>query len=269
MARCVLMAHHLRMRGVQRLNVTRNQAAMEQNLIGADGRHQVTGFDSQVRRQNTSADRQGALAKARKWPNPGKRRDPFAQDQCERFGVGRPTGAGRTDVARLCSLPDESTPHGHLGAGRTEEPQPWSSRTRPPGVAMEKRIVRFDEKDVRIQWYSGTGAGGQYRNKHQNSCRVVHMPTGIQAIGTKNRERAPNLRDAMAALERRFAESLEVDKERRRDQGVVRTYHFERNEVIDYATGLRAPVGSVLDGDLDIFAMHLLRGSRPRLTGRA
>lgn len=129
--------------------------------------------------------------------------------------------------------------------------------------------MKIDEKDCRIQWYSGTGAGGQYRNKHQNSCRIVHMPTGIQAIGTKNRERAPNLRDAMAALERRVTESLEVDKERRRDQGVVRTYHFERNEVIDYATGLRAPVGGVLDGDLDIFTMHPLRGSRPRQTGRA
>lgn len=127
----------------------------------------------------------------------------------------------------------------------------------------------IDEKDLKVQWYSGTGAGGQYRNKHQNSCRLIHLPTGIQALGTKNRERGPNLRDAMAMLEKRVAESLIVDKERRKDQAVVRTYHFERNEVIDYASEVRRPVFSVLDGDLDVFTTHLNREARPRLTGRA
>ena len=127
----------------------------------------------------------------------------------------------------------------------------------------------IDAKEVKTQWYSGTGAGGQYRNKHQNSCRLIHLPTGIQALGTKNRERAPNLRDAMEALERRVEESRQVVKERRNDQAVVRTYHFERNEVIDYASGLRRSVSCVLNGDLDDFTMHPNREARPRLTGRA
>jgi protein subunit release factor A len=118
------------------------------------------------------------------------------------------------------------------------------------------------------QYRSGTGAGGQYRNKHQNSCRLIHLPTGIQALGTKNRERGPNLRDAMASLNRRVEESKVVAKERRKDAEVVRTYHFERNEVIDYASGLRLPVNVVLSGDLDSFVLHPNRGARPRLTGR-
>lgn len=126
----------------------------------------------------------------------------------------------------------------------------------------------MDERDVKIQWYSGTGCGGQYRNKHQNSCRLVHIPTGLQALGTKNRERSANLRDAMESLERRVAESQEVKKERRNDQAVVRTYHFERNEAIDYATDLRRPVSEVLNGNLDPFIQHLNRGARPRMTGR-
>jgi peptide chain release factor 1 len=129
-------------------------------------------------------------------------------------------------------------------------------------------MTAINERDLRIQWYSGTGCGGQYRNKHQNSCRIVHMPTGIQAIGTKNRERSANLRDAMVVLERRVAESKETKKERRNDDAVVRTYHFGRNETIDHATGLRKPVADVLDGDLDAFVMHLNRGARPRHTGR-
>lgn len=126
----------------------------------------------------------------------------------------------------------------------------------------------MEEKDIRVQWYSGTGAGGQYRNKHQNSCRLVHLPTGIQALGTKNRERSANLRDAMDVLERRVAEAAERQKERRSDSTVVRTYHMERGEVIDYATGLRKPVADVLDGDLDDFILSLNRGASTRLTGR-
>ena len=125
------------------------------------------------------------------------------------------------------------------------------------------------EKDVKVQWYSGTGCGGQYRNKHQNSCRLVHMPTGIQSIGTRNRERGANLRDAMAELERRVQAASAVQKERRNDATVVRTYHFERNEVIDYASGLRRPIAGVLNGDLDPFVMHLNRGNSPRETGRS
>lgn len=126
----------------------------------------------------------------------------------------------------------------------------------------------IDAKDVKVQWYSGTGAGGQYRNKHQNSCRLIHLPTGIQALGTKNRERGPNLRDAMEALDRRVEESLLIAKERRKDHAVVRTYHFERNEVIDYASKVRLPVSTVLNGDLDAFTQHPNREARPRLTGR-
>lgn len=133
---------------------------------------------------------------------------------------------------------------------------------------MDNTSNALSDRDLKIQWYSGTGAGGQYRNKHQNSCRIVHIPTGLQALGTKSRERAANLRDAMESLERRVAASKEVKKERRHDQAVVRTYHFERNEVIDYASGLRRPVGDVVDGDLDAFVMHPNREARPRLTGR-
>lgn len=128
--------------------------------------------------------------------------------------------------------------------------------------------IMINEKDIKIQWYSGTGKGGQYRNKHQNSCRLIHLPTGIQALGTRNRERGSNLRDAMASLEKRVAESLEVDKERRSDKAVVRTYHFERSEVIDYASELHLPLKTVLDGGIEPFVTHPNRESRPRLTGR-
>jgi len=34
----------------------------------------------------------------------------------------------------------------------------------------------IDPDDFKVEWYSGTGAGGQHRNKHQNSVRLTHIP---------------------------------------------------------------------------------------------
>ena len=73
----------------------------------------------------------------------------------------------------------------------------------------------------------------------------------------------------MAELERRVQAASAVQKERRNDATVVRTYHFERNEVIDYASGLRRPIAGVLNGDLDPFVTHLNRGNSARETGRS
>lgn len=57
--------------------------------------------------------------------------------------------------------------------------------------------------DLKIEWYSGTGKGGQHRNKHQNSCRITHIPTGLQE-SRQGRQREANLRDAKEALQRRL-----------------------------------------------------------------
>ena len=39
--------------------------------------------------------------------------------------------------------------------------------------------ININPNDLRVEWYSGSGAGGQHRNKHMNSCRLTHIPTGI------------------------------------------------------------------------------------------
>lgn len=68
-----------------------------------------------------------------------------------------------------------------------------------PDVAIDDAFSRRSDDDFRIEWFSGSGAGGQHRNKHQNSCRVHHIPTGISEA-RQGRERISNLRDAKAAI---------------------------------------------------------------------
>lgn len=110
--------------------------------------------------------------------------------------------------------------------------------------------VDLSESQFRFEWFSGTGKGGQHRNKHQNCCRCIHTETGTTAIGTENRSRESNKRDALSVCRARVASLYHQDTERyRASDERVRTYHAERNEVIDHASGDRAKYTEVIDGD--------------------
>ncbi|RPI56457.1 MAG: hypothetical protein EHM49_00245 [Deltaproteobacteria bacterium] len=65
-----------------------------------------------------------------------------------------------------------------------------------------KRELLFSvtKKDLRIDYYSGTGAGGQYRNKHQNCVRITHSESGVVVTGQSNRDRQSNIREAFKNL---------------------------------------------------------------------
>ena len=99
--------------------------------------------------------------------------------------------------------------------------------------------VHYTRKDFKVEWFSGTGKGGQHRNKHQNCCRITHLPTGLKAQGTESRERVTNQRVAFERLARRILSSLEAPEVRMTSSTVIRNYHEPRNEVRDKASGLR------------------------------
>ncbi len=57
-------------------------------------------------------------------------------------------------------------------------------------------ILSVSKKDFDIGFFSGKGAGGQHRNKHQNCVRMVHPESGAKATGQSNKSRQANLREA-------------------------------------------------------------------------
>jgi len=98
--------------------------------------------------------------------------------------------------------------------------------------------MKIDEKDFVYEWYSGTGPGGQHRNKTQNCCRCRHEPTGIQATGARSRSREENKRSAYIACLSKIKAHFHRDRER----GLagterIRTYHEPDNRVVDHASG--------------------------------
>ena len=109
----------------------------------------------------------------------------------------------------------------------------------------------YTKKDFKIEWFSGTGKGGQHRNKHQNCCRMTHIPTGLKAQGTGSKERTTNQREAFQALAKLIIAYHSVPKERRTTSEVIRNYHGVRNEVHDKASGLKQTYKKVVvDADI-------------------
>lgn len=65
---------------------------------------------------------------------------------------------------------------------------------------MKELLFSVTKKDFVITWFSGTGAGGQHRNKHQNCCRIKHPDSGAFATGQEERSRERNLKTAFMRL---------------------------------------------------------------------
>lgn len=127
----------------------------------------------------------------------------------------------------------------------------------------------YTKKDFELTWFSGTGKGGQNRNKHQNCCRIKHIETGLMVVGQRSRDRTENLRVAFHRLVGMLVALDEVPAERRGGKEVVRTYHFESNRVTDHSTGLTAQPDKVMDGWIDDFVFNLERDNPRPESGRA
>ena len=133
----------------------------------------------------------------------------------------------------------------------------------PDAFDADDSFQRTDDSDFRVEWFSGTGKGGQHRNKKQNSCRLIHVPTGLVEM-RQGRKRDTNLREAREALLRRLSnkEQSSIDnqaKALKKDQvgsgmrgDKIRTYRFQDDQVIDHQTGRTAKASKVMKGKFDL-----------------
>ena len=113
--------------------------------------------------------------------------------------------------------------------------------------------IHLTKKDFKLEWFSGSGAGGQHRNKHQNCCRITHIESGITTTGQNSRSRVENQRDAFTRLAHLVIDwyNKEDQVEREISTETIRNYHSVRNEVLDKASGLKQPYKDVvIDGDI-------------------
>ena len=119
------------------------------------------------------------------------------------------------------------------------------------------------ESDLRIEWYSGTGAGGQHRNKHQNSCRITHIPSGTVATA-QCRSRQNSLDQALSTIHKtvdnqvksQYNNSIATNRREQVGSGMrgdkIRTYRFQDDRVQDHVTNKVASTKKVLAGNFDL-----------------
>ena len=65
---------------------------------------------------------------------------------------------------------------------------------------MKELLFSVTKKDLAITYFSGTGAGGQHRNKHMNCVRIKHPESKVIVTGQEERSRERNLRTAFKRL---------------------------------------------------------------------
>jgi peptide chain release factor 1 len=129
--------------------------------------------------------------------------------------------------------------------------------------AEELDIVIHD-KDIRVDTFCSSGAGGQSVNTTKSAVRVTHVPTGIVATCQDGKSQNDNKDKALQVLRTRIMdvkrqeEEAKISGERREKIGTgdrserIRTYNFPQSRVTDHRIGLTLHrLEYVLNGDMD------------------
>ncbi|MBQ6403118.1 MAG: peptide chain release factor 1 [Oscillospiraceae bacterium] len=133
-------------------------------------------------------------------------------------------------------------------------------------VLPEQDEVSFqlDPKDLQIDTYRSSGAGGQHVNKTESAIRITHLPTGMvvecqdERSQYKNKDRAMKILASRLYAAEQEKQASAIAAERRSQVGTgmrnerIRTYNFPQGRVTDHRIGLTLyKIDQIMNGDLD------------------
>ena len=133
----------------------------------------------------------------------------------------------------------------------------------------------IDTKDLKIDTFRSSGAGGQHINKTSSAIRITHLPTGMVVESQDQRSQFQNKDKAMKVLKSRLlaqkqeAQSSAIAAERKAQVGTgernerIRTYNYPQSRVTDHRIGLTLyKIDSIVNGDLDEIIDALITAKR-------
>ncbi len=133
-------------------------------------------------------------------------------------------------------------------------------------VVDDKIDIDIEDKDLRVDTYRASGAGGQHINKTDSAIRITHEPTGVVVQCQNDRSQHKNRAQAMTMLRARLYE-LELQKREAEAQAAedgksdigwghqIRSYVLQPYQMVkDLRTNVETSnTSAVLDGDIDMF----------------
>ena len=137
-------------------------------------------------------------------------------------------------------------------------------------------VVQVDDKDLRVDVFRASGAGGQHVNKTSSAVRITHLPSGIVVQCQQEKSQHRNKELAMKVLKARLYQ-LEKQKQDEKLQEIhgskneiawgnqIRSYVMHPYQMVkDHRINLEVGnVNSVLDGGLDLFIEGVLLSGKP------
>jgi peptide chain release factor 1 len=128
----------------------------------------------------------------------------------------------------------------------------------------EEVDIEIEEKDMRVDIFHSSGAGGQNVNKVATAVRLTHLPTGIVVVCQDERSQFKNRVKAMTVLRSRLLDAQiqkqeqETSATRKSQVGSgdrsekIRTYNFPQDRITDHRVGLTVHnMTDRLDGNID------------------
>jgi peptide chain release factor 1 len=204
--------------------------------------------------------------------------DVLSYDESPLGGVNQVTFEVRGDDA-WSRLKYEGGPHRVQRVPVTESQGRIHTSSATVVVLPEADEVEFeiDERDLAVDVYRSSGAGGQHVNTTDSAVRITHVPTGVVVTMQDERSQLQNRAKAMMVLRSRLLQLAQDEQaaaasaERRAQVGgggrseKIRTYNFKENRVTDHRIGFTVyRLQDVLAGDLDLVVDPVAADERAR-----
>ena len=139
-------------------------------------------------------------------------------------------------------------------------------------IEPEEVDLTIEPKDLKIDLFRSSGAGGQHVNVTDSAVRLTHLPTGLVVTCQDERSQLKNKIKAMRVLRARLADQIKLNQviaqsEKRKSQvgtgdrsEKIRTYNFPDRRVTDHRIGFTAHnLEKFLEGDMDELVEALIK----------